>query len=58
MQTELKPNLGSDNMQTNPRLIIHQQNIYQPLYYTDNINRYKANEASLWQDIHDQLIKI
>jgi len=38
MQTELKPNLGSDNMQTNPRLIIHQQYIYHPPYSTDYIN--------------------
>ena len=38
MQTELKPNLGSDNMQTNPRLIILQQYIYHPPYSTDYIN--------------------
>jgi len=38
IQTELKPNLGSDNMQTNPRLIIHQQYIYHPPYSTDYIN--------------------
>jgi len=38
MQTELKPNLGSENMQTNPRLIIHQQYIYHPPYSTDYIN--------------------
>ena len=38
MQTEPKPNLGLDNMQTNHSLIIHQQYIYHPPYSTDYID--------------------
>ena len=60
MQTELKPNLGSDNMQTNPRLIIHQQYIYHPPYYTDYINIFNIIPVAqilmrdkIWVRYHD-----